>query len=145
MPFFSDRDRKRDLGHLEQSVMRMLWDRGAGSVRDVAGWLEQPLAYNTVMTTLDRLFKKGLLDRTKRDRSYFYSPRFSLPEWKRKQAEDMVARFLSVSEGKGELIVSCLLDNVEKHDAAFLDQLEARIKQKRRELEKRESEEGRLA
>ena len=49
------------LGPLEVTVMEILWARGESNVRDVVDRLDRPLAYTTVMTTLDRLFKKGLL------------------------------------------------------------------------------------
>jgi predicted transcriptional regulator len=47
---------RNPLGHLESRVMDVLWARGESSVRDVADQLERPLAYTTVMTTLDRLW-----------------------------------------------------------------------------------------
>lgn len=115
--------------------MQALWTHGMGSVRDVSGWLDQPLAYNTVMTTLDRLFKKGLLNRDKKDRAFLYTPRFTLVEWQKKQAEEAVAGLLAGPQATGELIVSYLLDTIGQHDAAFLDELEERIRRKRRELE----------
>ena len=134
--FFSKQTvRNRDLGHLEQSVMQTLWSRGTGSVRDVAGRLDQTLAYNTVMTTLDRLFKKGLLHREKKDRAFLYTPRFTFAEWQKKQAEEAVAGFLTEPQARGELIVSYLLDTIGQHDTAFLEELEERIRQRRRELE----------
>ena len=46
-------------------MLELLWDYGESSVHDVAERLTRPLAYTTVMTTLDRLFKKGLLERRK--------------------------------------------------------------------------------
>jgi len=49
------------LGHLETTVMDLLWERGESNVHDVVQHVGRPLAYTTVMTTLDRLFKKGLL------------------------------------------------------------------------------------
>jgi hypothetical protein len=52
-----------ELGHLEVTVMEILWRRGQSNVHDVVAELGRPLAYTTVMTTLDRLYKKGLLDR----------------------------------------------------------------------------------
>ena len=52
------------LGPLEIRVMEVLWTAGQSSVRDVVEKLERKLAYTTVMTTLDRLFKKGMLDQT---------------------------------------------------------------------------------
>ena len=84
------------MGHLELTVMEMLWERGKGNVHDVVRWLNRPLAYNTVMTTLDRLFKR-LTNRSKQERAYYYAPLLSRREWQQKQAEDLVARFLSGS------------------------------------------------
>lgn len=123
------------MGHLELTVMETLWQQGRGNVHDVVRWLDRPLAYNTVMTTLDRLYKKGLLNRTKRDRAYFYTPRLSRPEWQQKQAAALLSGFLSGPRDSGELLVSCLVDAVGHYDAALLDDLEHRIRMKRRELE----------
>ena len=123
------------MGHLELTVMEMLWQRGQGNVHDVVRWVDRPLAYNTVMTTLDRLYKKGLLNRSKQDRAYFYAPRFSRLEWQQKQAEHLVSGFLSGPRDAGELLVSCLVDAVGQYDAGLLDDLEQRIRMKRRELE----------
>lgn len=58
------------LGHLEIAVMEILWKQGESNVHQVAQRLERPLAYTTVMTTLDRLFKKGWLERRKSERAY---------------------------------------------------------------------------
>ena len=52
---------------------------------------QRKLAYTTVMTTLDRLFKKGLLDRIKSDRAFLYSPALSRADWERKRAGSLVA------------------------------------------------------
>ena len=51
------------LGRLERAVMDTVWAGGDFSVRDVQSTLGRPAAYTTVMTTLDRLFKKGLVRR----------------------------------------------------------------------------------
>src|ERR1700733_3398060 len=125
------------MGHLELTVMDTLWEHGKGNVHDVLRWVDRPLAYNTVMTTLDRLYKKGLLDRTKRERAYFYAPRLSRLEWQQKKAEDLLSGFLSGPHPASELLVSCLVDAVEKHDTALLDDLEEKIRRKRRELDRR--------
>ena len=125
----------RFMGHLEFTVMEALWAQGEASVHDVMGRLDRPLAYNTVMTTLDRLFKKCLLSRGKVDRAYYYVPRLTRLEWEQKQAEDLVSGFLARGRGAGGLLVSCLVDAVGQHDAALLDNLEEQIRLKRRELE----------
>ena len=127
------------LGCLEVSVMEILWVRGESSVRDVVQQLDRPLAYTTVMTTLDRLFKKGLLDRHKLDRAFLYSPRLSRQEWERKKAGDLVAGFLAGPQPSRELLLSCLVEAVGQHDEALLDELEKKIRIKRRELVRRGS------
>lgn len=123
------------LGPLEIAIMETVWTRGAGNVRDVIDRLGRPLAYTTVMTTLDRLYKKGLLARRKSDRAFIYSAAFNREEWERKRAGDFVAGFLSP-----ELLISCLVEAVGQHDKALLDDLEKKIKLKRRELERKELE-----
>lgn len=122
------------LGSLEFELMEVLWSRGESNVRDVVPKLSRPLAYTTVMTTLDRLFKKGFLDRHKSDRAFFYSPRFSQQEWERKRAGSLVAGFLSGPHPSRELLLSCLLDAVGEHDAKLLDELEKKIRSRRKEL-----------
>src|SRR5882724_4893113 len=82
------------LGRLEFDLMQILWSRGESNVRDVVQQLKRPLAYTTVMTTLDRLYKKGLLDRRMPERAFFYSARFSREDWERRQAENVFAGFL---------------------------------------------------
>lgn len=122
------------LGHLESTVLEILWSRGESSVHDVMGTLDRALAYTTVMTTLDRLYKKGLLDRRKWDRAFLYSPRLSRQEFQQKRAGDFLAAFLAGPRPSGELLISCLVEAVGRHDESLLDELEKKIRLKRREL-----------
>ena len=120
------------LGPLEIRLMEILWTVGEGNVRDVIERLGRPLAYTTVMTTLDRLYKKGLLARRKSERAFIYSAALTREEWEQKRAGDFVAGFFSP-----ELLISCLVDAVGQHDKALLDELERKIKLKRRELDRK--------
>jgi len=117
--------------------MEILWTRGEGNVRDVAERLARPLAYTTVMTTLDRLYKKGLLERRKSERAFLYSPRYSRLEWEQKRAGDFVAGYLMRPQPSSELLISCLVDAVGEYDAAMLDDLEKKIRSRRREMNRR--------
>ena len=127
------------LGPLEIDVMEVLWASGESSVRDVVQKLDRNLAYTTIMTTLDRLFKKGMLDRHKSERAFLYSPRLSSHEWERQRAGDLVAGLLSGSQPARELLLSSFVDAVGQHDAMLLDALEEKIRRKRKELSKRTS------
>ena len=122
------------LGPLEHRVMNLLWSRGRSSVHEVVHALDRKWAYTTVMTTLDRLFKKGLLARRKSDRAFFYSPVLNRAEWQHKRAGDFVAGFLSVAEPSRDLLISCLVEAVSRHYEALLDELEKKIKLRRKEL-----------
>lgn len=122
------------LGPLEMQVMEVVWHVGRCSVRDVVEKLDSKLAYTTVMTTLDRLFKKGLLAREKEERAFLYSPAFSSEEWERRRAGDLVAGFLSGPQPSRDLLLSSLVEAVGQHDAVLLDELEAKIRKKRQEL-----------
>ena len=125
------------LGPLEIAVMEILWERGESNVHDVVEKLDRPLAYTTVMTTLDRLYKKGLLSRHKSERAFLYSTRQSRLEWEQKRAGEFVAGFLNGPQAAGEMLISCLVDAVGQKDAALLDELERKIRVKRKELGER--------
>lgn len=115
--------------------MEILWRRRAGNVREVIERLPQPLAYTTVMTTLDRLYKKGLLERTKSERAFVYAPRLSRAQWARRRAGEFMASFLAGPRPARTQMISCLLQAVEEYDAALLDDLSRQIESKRRERE----------
>jgi len=125
------------LGPLEIQVMEVLWAAGEMSVRDVVEKLDRKLAYTTVMTTLDRLFKKGLLDRQKSERAFLYTPRLSHRDWERQRAGRLVAGLLAGSQPSRELLLSSLVDAVGQHDVMLLEQLEEKIRRKRKELSQR--------
>ncbi len=128
------------LGPLEIQVMEVLWAAGQCSVRDVVEQLDRKLAYTTVMTTLDRLFKKGALDRQKSERAFLYTTRLSHRDWERQRAGNLVAGLLAGSRPSRELLLSSLVEAVGQHDVALLEELEVKIRTKRRELSKRSCE-----
>jgi predicted transcriptional regulator len=126
--------RQLQMGPLEVAVMEMVWKLGTCNVRDVVEQLERKLAYTTVMTTLDRLYKKGLLGREMTDRAFVYSAKVSREDWDRRRAGEMMAGFLAGPEESHHLLLSCLVDAVGTHDAMLLDELEEKIQRKRQEL-----------
>lgn len=64
-------------GGLEALVLDVLWDRGGwltpGEVQDALA-PNHRVAYTTVKTILERLCRKGLLDRHRDGRAYVYQP-----------------------------------------------------------------------
>ena len=119
---------QRNLGRREREIMSVVYGQGGASVQQVLDRLSTALAYTTVMTTLDRLFKKGFLRRQKKDRAYIYSATLSSREVEGQRAAGMIHRFLSDSEEQPEILVSCLVDAVHHYDTRLLDELESRIR-----------------
>ena len=64
------------MGVLESAVMSQMWDRGdEATVREVRDSLlaaDRPVAYTTVLTVLDNLYRKGFVSRRKADRAFVY-------------------------------------------------------------------------
>jgi len=125
------------LGPLEQRLMEALWKRGNGTVRELLDESDFSLAYTTVMTTLDRLYKKHLLSRVAEGRAFRYSPRHTPQELQQAAAGEAIHQLLA-SGGASTLPLSCLVEAVSQHDAALLDELSDLVERKRRELRTQE-------
>ena len=130
------------LGPLEIRVLECLWRRGAQtSVRELADDFPGS-AYTTLMTTLDRLFKKGLLDRGRRDRAFLYSARYRRTELERELAKGEMARLLGFAPDRraARPILSTFVDAIGEKDALLLDELERLVRERRRKASAREDE-----
>jgi predicted transcriptional regulator len=125
------------LGPLEQQVLRELWSRGSATVRELLESENMTLAYTTIMTTMDRLYKKRLLDRESEGRAYRYFPRHTPDEMQRVAAVEGIRQLLG-SGDTSSLPLSYLVEALSEHDAQLLDELQALVERKRRELKKRE-------
>ena len=119
------------LGRREREVLAVLRELGSATVQQVAEHLDASLAYTTVMTTLDRLFRKGLLDREKVNRAFLYSPGLSARDLEEQRAAHLIRRFFSESDSQPDILVSCLVDAVHDYDTDLLDQLESTIRSAR--------------
>lgn len=125
------------LGKLEREVMELSWRKGEISVRDVYLAFEERIAYTTLMTTLQRLHKKGVLDRRKQGRAFFYAPRFSPLEFEQGIARDLIEGLIGQAEDGVEPVLACIVDAVSEQDRAFLDALERLIQEKKQELRRK--------
>ncbi len=122
---------ENSLGSLEHDVMALVWRRGDTNVRDACEALGSAVAYTTVMTTMDRLFKKGLLARRKVGRAFVYHATASRAEVEGAVATELVHSLLQ-RDGEPLPILSSLVDAVSNRDRALLDELERLIREKRR-------------
>jgi predicted transcriptional regulator len=121
---------KRALGELESQVMECLWQAPHSSVKEIWERLsgQRPLAYTTIMTTMDRLYQKGLLQRVKSGKAFLYAPRFSRQEFE----EILTAEVLrGLASDAGESLMSAFLDLLSERDPGSLDRLEEMIRRRR--------------
>jgi predicted transcriptional regulator len=127
------------LGELEREVMEAVWRGGEVSVREVLRVVAGGPAYTTVMTTLDRLYRKGLLERRKRGRAFLYSARFSREDFERGLAGDVFEGLLDRAAGRAGPLLACLVEAVGERDRGLLDELERLVREEKRKLRGRES------
>lgn len=122
------------LGHLESEVMGVLW-RGTGdlAVREVQARLGRSIAYTTVMTTLDRLYKKGLVDRRLEGRAFVYTARYARYELEAQLTGGLVGDLLAGGSAAQPLL-SNLVDAVASRDDRLLDELERLVRDKREQI-----------
>lgn len=126
------------LGKLERQVLDQIWRRGEVSVREVFVAFDKQVAYTTLMTTLDRLYKKKLLERRKDGRAFLYVPAVSQEEFEHGIREDVIDGLLGHgAEGVGP-VLACIVDTVSERDRELLDELDRLVKEKKRELRRQD-------
>ncbi len=118
------------LGRLEREVMEVVWRHERVSVKDVQAAIPRPMAYTTVMTTLDRLFKKGMLHRERESRAFRYRAAYARHDLERAVAAGLLRAMLEPG-GAARPMLSNLVDAIGEQDRALLDELEALIREKR--------------
>jgi predicted transcriptional regulator len=121
-------------GALEVRALEALWNRADASVRTLQGDFSGT-AYTTLMTTLDRLHKKGVLERRKEGRAFVYRQRYARAELESLLTRDALDGLLA-APADGALarpVLSGLVDAISGGDALLLDELERIVREKRAE------------
>lgn len=77
----------------ELRIMEVLWRKRSGTVQQVLDWLPNTLAYNSVLTTIRILEKKGHLKHIKDGRAFIYEPIIGRDEATRSEIRHLVSRF----------------------------------------------------
>ena len=120
------------LGDLEAEVMKIAWSTSPVSVKDVMCRLSRERAYNTVQTTLDRLYGKLLLVREKQSHAFIYTPRLTRAEYHRMLLVSVVGELLPRDH---EPVLAALVEMAGDADLKNLERLEHLI-QARRQAER---------
>src|ERR1044071_1245339 len=112
------------LGKLEREVLEQIWERREVSVREMFLAFEERIAYTTLMTTLDRLYKKHLLTRRKDGRAFVYAPAVSSDELDHGIREDVIEGLLSDGAHGIQPLLAFIVDTVSERDREMLDELD---------------------
>ena len=107
------------MGSLESSVLERLWrSDGALTPAQVQAELDGDLAYTTVMTILTRLWKKGLVTRSRSGRAYAYEPKLPQAEFLAERMRGELRRTRNRSA-----VLSQFVDKLSKKDTEALRDL----------------------
>lgn len=84
---------------LELDIMKAVWNNPPVSVKTVQAAIRprRPLAYTTVMTTMDRMFKKGFLIRKQKARAYVYEPAMPYADVREAEVERLIHDYFAGS------------------------------------------------
>ena len=124
------------LGPLEQQIHRAVWMRGSATVREVLQDTTIWQTYSTVLTTMDRLFRKGLLGRISEGKAFRYWVRCSPEELQRRTAVSGLRGLLRTHDAA--LHLSYFVEAVGAEDEKLLDELQALVERQRAELKRGE-------
>jgi BlaI family transcriptional regulator, penicillinase repressor len=96
------------LTEAELRIMEVLWSKGPGTVQQVLDWLppKPSLAYNSVLTTVRVLEKKGYVEHAKDGRAHLYKPLLERKDATRSEIRHLVNRFFRDSHE--ELVLNIL-------------------------------------
>src|SRR5690349_21232960 len=119
---------ENSLGALEGEVMTIACTRDEFSVREACESLASPFAYTTMMTTMDRLFKKGLLSRRKVGRAFVYRAAATRREVVGAVASELMESLLRRDGSEPLPVLSSLVDAISDQDQALLDELERLVR-----------------
>lgn len=117
------------LGELEIQVLEYLWQYHQASVKRVYEdiGVARGVSLNTIQSTLDRLFRKNLLSRSKQSREFIYAPRVSRETLMASLIQDVFGRFNS----DGQSSVAAIVHATETLDEASLAALELEIQRRK--------------
>ena len=120
------------LGPLERQIHHAVWSRGTATVSEVLRDRTIWQTYNTILTTMDRLFRKGLLGRVLEGKAFRYSARHSPEELERVAAVGGIRQLLG-SE-RASLHLSYFVEAVGAQDEKLLEELHTLVERQRAEL-----------
>ena len=121
-------DKPLRLGEFELETLEHLWTRGEGSAKSIHAELgaRRGNSLNTVQSTLDRLYRKGLLARVKTGHSFKYRCRCSREEVLARKFNDLAAE---LSGGEVKSVLAAFVEFTSRLEESRIEELEALIEE----------------
>ncbi|WP_431794601.1 BlaI/MecI/CopY family transcriptional regulator [Bacillus altitudinis] len=129
---YNEKGLNRFFGPLEGRIMEILYQGEDMPIKEVQQKLsdEKPINFNTVMTVLNRLTEKGIVEKKTKGRSSIYNPVLTKEEFLNEQTKWITQGLM---DDFGPLAVNHMVDAIESADPALLKVLEARLASKKEE------------
>jgi len=126
----------RVLGPLEHEILDVLWAEGEGSGKEIFKKIKttRPIALTTVLTVLERLTVKGLVNKVKGQSVYVFTPAYTKEAFAREASSDVLKGIFEISRSGA---AASFVDMLASTDPAELDHLSELIEIKKRELKKK--------
>lgn len=123
------------LGDIERLVMDVLWRRGEATGREVLADIgkEKSLAFTTILTVMDRLLKKGLIRRVKKEGLFVYTPSMSKDEFVRQVSEEVLHGILDISASSA---AASFVDILYKTNPEEIERLSRLIEERKKAAKK---------
>lgn len=120
------------LGHLEHDILEALWKRGEASGRVVFEEVSRDIAMTTVLTVLERLVNKGLLEKRRGQEVNLFRCVYTKEELAKKLSDEVFRSILGLSASAASAAFVDILADIQPVE---LDRLASLIESKKRELE----------
>ncbi len=127
--------RHQRLGPLERAVLDRLWEDGASDVSSMHRRVgsERGLARNTIQSTLERLVRKGLVDREKRGRAFWYEASLSRDDFFTRSVHELID---GIPRADAHSLLASFVEFAERTSETALRELEELVRARRRSTEK---------
>ncbi len=133
---FSKEGYGKILGHLEQDILDLLWSSGEASGKEIFTAIRRTrgIALTTVLTVLERLWKKGLVIKEKGESVYLFRPVFTRDEFTKQVSCEFFKGLFELSTGGAS---ASFVNMLAETDPVELDRLKALVESKKKEIESR--------
>ncbi|MGQ9618936.1 MAG: BlaI/MecI/CopY family transcriptional regulator [Candidatus Aminicenantia bacterium] len=114
-------------GELESEIMEILWEKGEAKGKEINQQLKRNIAYTTVLTVLERLRKKGFVEKRKEGRTFIFSPQIKKENFEAFLTKQLIKSAINISP---ELAISTFADIFSEMDIKEVKKISDLIEEK---------------